>query len=48
MEQGSSGGGIVGALGGVLLALLAVFIGSSIARSLGTHHEAPAAHGTEH
>ncbi len=48
MGQGSYGGGIVGGIGGVLLALLAIFIGSSVARSMGAHHDAPAAHGTEH
>jgi len=48
METGSYGGGILGALGGVLLALLAIFVGSSIARTVGTHHEAPAAHSGEH
>ena len=48
MQNGSYGGGILGALGGVLLALLAAFVGSSIARAVGTHHEAPAAHSAEH
>ena len=48
MEKGSYGGGILGAVGGVLLALLAIFIGSSISRAVGGHHEASAAHSAEH
>ena len=48
METDSYGSGILGALGGVLLALLAIFVGSSIARAVGAHHEAPAAHSGEH
>jgi hypothetical protein len=47
MEKGSYAGGILGAVGGVLLALLAIFIGSSISRAVGGHHEA-AAHSAEH
>ncbi len=47
MEKGSYAGGILGAVGGILLALLAIFIGSSISRAVGGHHEA-AAHSTEH
>ena len=48
MENGSYAGGILGAVGGVLLALLAIFIGSNIARAVGGHHEAAAAHSAEH
>ncbi len=47
MENGSYAGGILGAVGGILLALLAIFIGSSISHALGGHHEA-AAHSSEH
>ena len=46
MEKESSAGGILGAVGGVLLALLAIFIGSSLAHAI--HHEAAAEHSTEH
>lgn len=48
MENGSYGGGILGAVGGILLALLAIFVGSSISRAVGAHHEAPGAHSAEH
>jgi hypothetical protein len=48
MENGSYAGGILGAVGGVLLALLAIFIGSNIARAVGGHHEPAAAHSAEH
>jgi hypothetical protein len=48
MDKGSYAGGLLGAAGGILLALLAIFIGSSIARAVGGHHEASAAHSTEH
>lgn len=48
MENGSYGAGILGALGGVLLALLAIFVGSTISRAVGGHHEAPAAQSAEH
>ena len=48
MENGSYAGGILGAVGGILLALLAIFIGSNIARAVGGHHEPSAAHSAEH
>jgi len=48
MQSGSYGSGILGALGGVLLAFLAIFVGSSIARAVGAHHEVGAAHSAEH
>ena len=45
MAKGSATNGILGALAGVLLALLAIFIGSTSARLLGGAPEPHAAHG---
>jgi hypothetical protein len=44
MAKGSALNGILGILAGVLLALLAIFIGASSVRLTGGGHEAPAAH----
>ncbi len=46
MTKGSYASGLLGAIGGICLALLAIFIGSSVARMLSTHHEPPGAHGS--
>jgi hypothetical protein len=48
MEKESYGGGIIGAIGGVLLALLAIFIGSTLSHAVAGHHEAPTGHSAEH
>jgi hypothetical protein len=46
MEKGSHASGLLGAIGGICLALLAIFIGSGVARMLATPHEPPGAHST--
>jgi len=45
MSNGSYAAGLAGALCGVLLALLAIFIGASSVRMGGGEHEASATHG---
>ena len=44
MAKGSAVNGILGLLAGVLLALLAIFIGASSVRLTGGGHETPEAH----
>lgn len=44
MAKGSYTMGLLGGLVGVLVALLAIFIGASSVRLTGGGHEAPAAH----
>lgn len=44
MSQGSYAYGLLGAVGGIALALIAIFIGSSIARMVSAHHTPTEAH----
>ncbi len=48
MAKGSYSMGLVGILAGVLVALQAIFIGSSSVRLTGGEHEAPAGHSEGH
>jgi hypothetical protein len=48
MDKGSYAGGILGAIGGVLLGLLAIFVGSTLSHAIAGHHEPQAGHSTEH
>lgn len=48
MAKGSAAYGILGALGGILLALLAILIGAASTRMSGNGQEAPSAHKSEH
>jgi hypothetical protein len=45
MEKGSAVNGILGALFGILMALLAIFIGAKSVRLTGGDHEPPVVHG---
>jgi hypothetical protein len=45
MEKGSTVNGLLGGLFGVLVALLAIFIGATSVRLSGESHEPPGVHG---